>query len=252
MFVNKSSISIFALVFFLGLGLYFLSPFSRSGETSTENNELESEVSQTPVEEVKNNSEGTEIPSEATAKIEAPTAPTANIQKIFANTLRSLGQCLETQNSVPGDELEPSLRTLVDSVRGEWGESVISTEDWMQVDLETQEGEKRRIRVEMDFDNETQIQRKLKYVVVDANGETRPISVPEEQAVEPSDSLIASLEVGNKIITREKFERVYFQNGEEIVARQQNGFISELEVNKGTKSFKCKGVNSETSACQCL
>ncbi|MFN9066000.1 MAG: hypothetical protein ACK5V3_02150, partial [Bdellovibrionales bacterium] len=130
--------------------------------------------------------------------------------------------------------------------------SVISTEDWMQVDLETPEGEKRRIRVEMDFDNETQIQRKLKYVTVEPSGETRPISVPEEQAIEPSDSLIASLEAGNNIVTREKFERVYFQNGEEIVARQLNGFISELEVNKGTKSFKCKGVNTEASACQCL
>ncbi len=250
--MKQSSLFIFSLIFILGLGLYFLSPLSRTDETSVSDSEMEDEVPPETSETSPLEQEGATLPADNPPKVDSQAPPAANVQKIFANTLRSLGQCLDTQNSVPGEELEPSLRTLVDSIRGEWGESVISTEDWMQVDLETPEGEKRRIRVEMDFDNETQIQRKLKYVTVESNGETRPISVPEDQAVEPSDSLIASLEAGNNILTREKFERVYFQNGEEIVARQTNGFISELEVNKGTKSFKCKSVNTEASACQCL
>lgn len=234
------------------MGLYFLSPISHSDEAPVElesPTQEESDPALAPTE-IKTETAPAAPQVQATAPTEV--GPSTATQKMFAQNLRALGQCLETQNSIPGDELEPTLRTLVDSIRGEWGESVISTEDWMQVEMETPEGEKRRIRVEMDFDNETQVQRKLKFVTLEPNGETRPIAVPEEQAVEPSDSLIASLESGNKVLNREKFERVYFQNGEEIVARQANGFITELEVNRGNKSFKCSGVNQESPTCQCL
>ena len=172
--------------------------------------------------------------------------------KNFAQQLRLLGTCLDTPNNVPGDELEPSLRTLIDSIRGEWGEAVISTEDWMQVEMQTPDGEKRRMRVEMDFDNESVVQRKLKLMAVDASGATTPISVPEEQAVEPSETTIASIESGNQILNREKYERHYFQNGEEIVARQANGMIVDMEVNRGARSFKCTKMNEEAGTCQCL
>lgn len=252
--MKKSSLIIFGLVLILGVGLYFLSPLSRSNNTESEI--IETEVETEPLEPVPSETSNSEAKSQTqpikVSSEETSAAPASSVQKQFAQNLRALGQCLETQNSVPGDELEPTLRTVVDSVRGEWGESVISTEDWLQIDMETPDGEKRRIRVEMDFDNETQVQRKLKFVTLDPNGETRPIAVPEEQAVEPSESLIASLEAGNKILNKEKFERIYFQNGEEIVARQANGFLVELEVNKGNKSFKCNALNQEKSTCQCL
>jgi len=89
-------------------------------------------------------------------------------------------------------------------------------------------------------------------MAIDAAGVTKPISIPDDQAVEPSEALIASLEAGNKILTREKFERVYFQNGEEIVAHQVNGYLTSLEVNRGNKSFKCSQMNVESFSCQCI
>ena len=253
--MRKNFILLVVGVVGLAVLLYFVSPLSR---TEAENSkppvtEVVEETAPPPVEETK--PETTAPVAAAPVAVAASAAPTVApaVMKLFAQKLRELGTCLDTQNNVPGDELEPNLQVLIDSVRGEWGESVINTEDWMQVEMETPEGEKRRLRVEMDFDSDTQVQRKLKFLAVGKDGQsTTPIPVPEDQAIEPSDSLIASLETGNKILTKEKFERIYFQNGEEIVAKQKDGFITELEVNKGPKSFKCIKTNEETADCQCL
>ncbi len=242
----------------LAVLLYLVSPLSRSDEENNQSQQVEA-LQETLVEEnfEAPEAESTIIPAASPVSLSNSGSSDNSVispavMKIFAQKLRDMGACLETQNNVPGDELDPQLQTLIDSVRGEWGESVISTEDWMQIEMETPEGEKRRLRVEMDFDTDTQVQRKLKFMTVEKDGQTTPISVPEDQAIEPSDSLIASLEAGNKIMTKEKFERIYFQNGEEIVARQKDGFLTEIEVNKGPKSFRCTKVNEESANCQCI
>lgn len=237
----------------MGLALYWLSPVSDIDDKSHNQTADASVEDQFPLPEA----EKSEVASESIEPLEAeptrdPALPSVEIQKKFSESLKNLGECLETQNNVPGTELEPTLQTTIDSIRGEWGEAVITTEDWMQVEMLHADGDKRRIRVEMDFDNEIQVQRKLKYSSIDATGATKPISIPDEQAVEPSEALIASLEAGNQVLTREKFERVYFQNGEEIVAHQVNGYLTSLEVNRGSKSFKCSQMNVESFSCQCV
>lgn len=254
--MRKNFILLVLGVIGLAVLLYFVSPLSRSEDETPAlpAPEIVEEVPpEPPVKTPKPpKAPPKPVPAPAPAEAEEPPKVSLAVMKIFSQKLRDLGTCLETQNNVPGDELEPNLQTVVDSVRGEWGESVISTEDWMQVEMETPEGEKRRLRVEMDFDSDTQVQRKLRFMTVAQDGQTVPIPIAEDQAIEPSDSLIASLETGNKIITEEKFERIYFQNGEEIVAKQKDGFLTELEVNKGPRSFKCAKVNEETADCQCL
>ncbi len=251
--MRKNFILLVVGVVGLAILLYFVSPLSRDESQNPEPVAAEVVDEATPVEEISPPAEANQAPpANPTENANPPTAANGEVMKIFAEKLRDLGTCLETQNNVPGDELEPNLQTVVDSVRGEWGESVINTEDWMQIEMETPDGEKRRLRVEMDFDSDTQVQRKLRFMAVGKDGQTTPIPVPEDQAVEPSDSLIASLEAGNKVVVREKFERIYFQNGEEIVARQKDGQITELEINKGAKSFKCAKMNEPTAECQCL
>lgn len=252
--MRKNFILLVVGVVGLAIILYFVSPLSRSDANHSEDQVTEEippeslqPVAQAPAEtETAGNQPVTQTNTNQLAGLNPA------VMKIFSQKLRDLGSCLETQNNVPGDELEPNLQTLIDSVRGEWGESVINTEDWMQVEMETPEGERRRMRVEMDFDTDTQVQRKLKLMTVSADGQTTPIPVSDDQAIEPSESLIASLEAGNKILSKEKFERIYFQNGEEIVAKQKDGFLTEIEVNKGPKSFKCTKLTEESTDCQCL
>lgn len=255
--MRKNFVLLVVGVFGVGILLYFVSPLSHSEQEPTKySDETFEEVPPAPVEAPVAPPVVVPAPVNPAAAPSQTSAQTSEIStqtmKIFSQKLRDLGSCLDTQNNVPGDELEPNLQVLIDSVRGEWGEFVISTEDWMQVEMETPEGEKRRLRVEMDFDNETQVQRKLKFMNVGKDGQTTPIPMADDQAVEPSDSLIASLEAGNKILTKEKFERIYFQNGEEIVAKQKDGFLTEVEVNKGPKSFKCLKVNEDVANCQCV
>jgi hypothetical protein len=254
--MRKNFILLMAGIVGLAIALYFISPLSRMDSENSEiqNIEVVEEIPAAPVEAPPVEAPAKPVPPPAPAPTitKQPPAVDSAVQKLFAQKLIELGTCLETQNNVPGIELEPTLQVLIDSVRGEWGEAVISTEDWMQVEMETPDGDKKRLRVEMDFDSDTQVQRKLKFMNVGQDGVTVPISIPEDQAIEPSESLIASLETGNKILSKEKFERIYFQNGEEIVAKQKNGFITELEVNKGPKSFKCIKLNEDTADCQCL
>jgi len=251
--MKRNFVLLLAGIIGLAIVLYIVSPLSDSkGSSESEGGVAAVEAPTEPPTEPSAGAEKVPAAAETPAPPPQPAGPPPEVLRAFSQNLRALGTCLETPNTVPGDELEPNLQAVVDSVRGEWGESVIATEDWMQVEMQTPEGERRRLRVEMDFDSESQVQRKLKFMAVDPQGATSPIPVPEEQAVEPSESLIASLESGNKILGREKFERIYFQNGEEIVARQADGLIVDLEVNRGPKTFKCSKMNELSSQCQCI
>lgn len=250
--MKKNFVLLLGGVLGIGLLLYLLSPVSHEEKAPVEDEVEVVAESAEPVEAPKAAAPTPEPVPEAPPPPPQPQGPSPEVMKNFAQNLRALGTCLDTPSYVPGDEIDPSLQTLIDSIRGEWGEAVISTEDWSQIEMQTPEGEKRRLRVEMDFDNESVVQRKLKLMAVDASGATTPIPVPEEQAIEPSETTIASMESGNTILNREKYERHYFQNGEEIVARQLNGMIVDMEVNRGARSFKCAKMNEPGGTCQCI
>jgi len=176
----------------------------------------------------------------------------AEIKGQFLESLKGLGACLDIKNTVDQDQSEPTLDNMVYSLRNEIGDPVIHSEDWSNTHITLPSGEQRRIRIEMDYEADDRIVKKLKYFGVDKENLPVPIPVDKDLATDPQESFISSLEKDGKVSMREKGERVYFQNGEEIVFVERNGRLLDIEMNKAGRTFKCTNLNAPKANCNCL
>lgn len=174
------------------------------------------------------------------------------LDRNFAHRLVDLGKCLDIQADVIEDKVPPTVDNLVNSIKRDLGESVVQTEDWSNTQILLPDGEKRNIRIEVDFNSDEKISRRLKYYSVQEDQVTKSIPLPEDQIVEPSDSFVASLEKDGQIVSVEKAQRIYFANGEELSILEKNNMISSAELSRNGKSFKCTDLDTETGNCRCL
>ena len=170
----------------------------------------------------------------------------------FVEALKGLGSCLDIKNVVDPDQGEAKLDNLINSVRNEIGDPVIRSEDWSTTHLTLPNGEQRRIRIEMEYDANDRIVKRLKYYSLDKENLPVPIQLNAESTLDPQDSFIASLEKDGQISLREKGERIYFQNGEELIFTQRNDRVSDIEINRNGRTFKCMGLESGKSSCSCM
>jgi len=176
----------------------------------------------------------------------------AFVQAQFLEALKGLGTCMDIKNAIDTEQKEIKLDSLIASVRNEIGDPVIRSEDWSNTLLRTPEGEQRRIRVEMEYDTDDRIVKRLKYYKVESEDRMVPIPLEGEASVDPQDSFIASLEGDGKIFMREKGSRIYFQNGEELILVERNDQLSDIEMNRNGRTFKCTGLETGKSNCSCL
>lgn len=173
------------------------------------------------------------------------------LEQAFGQALRDAGTCLELKTG-GGDAAEPTLENWMAVMRGEIGEPVIQTEDWSVIHLDVG-GEKRRIRIEMDYGSDERVVRRLKYFKVDAAGNPgEQIALTKEQSEDPTETFIASLEKDGQTTAMEKMQRIYFQNGEEIVVTEKNNRVADIEMNRNGRSFRCQKMDSIESFCKCL
>lgn len=183
------------------------------------------------------------------------TPPPLDLQGIrtrFASGVNQAATCLGLQFTAGSDQVEPTLDTWMGYVKPELGEPVLQSEDRSVVEIQTSTGEHRQIRVEMDYTGEDRIVRRVKYTKVNPDGTSTPIPLSPEQAEEPSETFLASLESDGQVSRREKSQRIYFPNGEEIVVTERDGRISDLEMSRNGRSFRCKPEDSSPDACHCL
>lgn len=246
---KKILIGIIVLVLglLLGKAIFFSSPSEPASE-STDNAEQE-EMAEPGVPKGESTSEPTAQPPAETSS-QAEVDP-AMVQAQFVEALKSLGTCLDVKNVVDSDQKEPTLDNLVASVRNEIGDPVIRSEDWSNTLLVLPNGEQRRIRLEMEYDADDHVVKRLKYYKLE-NDNLVPLPLENESSVDPQDSFIASLESEGKVATREKGSRMYFQNGEEVVFVEKNDRLADVEINRNGRTFKCVGLDSGRSTCSCL
>ncbi len=173
------------------------------------------------------------------------------VQAQFMEALKTLGTCLDIKNAIDTEQKEPRLENLVASVRNEIGDPVIRSEDWSNTLVTLPNGEQRRIRIEMEYDADDRIVKRLKYYKAEKDN-LIPIPLDNSNSTDPQDSFIASLEGEGKVAIREKGSRMYFQNGEEIVFVEKNDQIADIEMNRNGRTFKCVGLDSGRSTCSCL
>ncbi len=176
----------------------------------------------------------------------------AAVQAQFIEALKGLGSCLDIKNSADPDQSDPKVDNLINSVRNEIGDPVIRSEDWSTTHLVLPNGEQRRIRIEMEYDANDRIVKRLKYYSLDKENLPVPIQLSNESSLDPQDSYIASLEKDGQVSLREKGERIYFQNGEELIFTQKNERLSDIEINRSGRTFKCMGLETGKSSCNCM
>lgn len=248
--MNDSKVSLFLPVVLVLVGILWWSPWKKQELT---------EPSPSVEVETTANTEGAntlpETPKEEVAVAE-PTEPLVETKKKqqenFVEALKGIGTCLDIRNTIDSDEQDPKIEFLISSLRSEWGEPTVKTEDWSNTNLTLPNGEERRIRLEIDFDSADRIVKRLKYFSLDKDKMPVPLDLPPEQVFDPSEEFLASLESEGQVTLKQKSLRYYFQDGEEIILIERNGLISDLEVNKDGRYFKCKGLDSQQLSCQCL
>ncbi|MBL7543029.1 MAG: hypothetical protein JNL11_04395 [Bdellovibrionaceae bacterium] len=181
-------------------------------------------------------------------------APTLSDQMLARENmtfmLGKLSECTEIKNSVAENNPEPNLSSILDSVQSELGEPVIRSEDWNATEIQLPDGTRRLIRIETVYEDDD-IVKKVKYFQI-ADKAMLPLDLTPEQAVNPSETFIASLEKEGEVVVREHSERVFFQNGEEINYVEKNGRIMTSEIIRAGKSLKCGEYGQKTFRCQCF
>lgn len=165
------------------------------------------------------------------------------------NVWQEMDLCLEL--GVTPIDSQGAVDSWIAGLRSTLGEPVLQTEDWSEVELQTSSGERRRLHVGMDYSGDDRIVRRLTYDKILSDGSREAIPVQPEQAIDPSDTILATLESDGQVVNRQRFQRIYFENGEEILVREQNGQVADLELNRGGRQFKCTGIGAQ-GRCDCV
>lgn len=247
---KKILISVGALIFGLLIWrAFFHSPEAVDNSTVEDTSEQEAMIDPNATQGSDESlNKGPAVPD--ASSVEPPVDP-AQVQAQFLEALKGLGTCLEIKNAIDTEQKEIKLDSLVASVRNEIGDPVIRSEDWSNTLLDMADGEQRRIRIEMEYDTDDKIVKRLKYYKIQ-NDQMVPIPLENDVAVDPQDSFIASLESDGKIFMREKGSRIYFQNGEELIFVERNDQLSDIEMNRNGRTFKCTALDSGKSHCSCM
>ncbi len=169
----------------------------------------------------------------------------------FKPYLRKIGECLQIKNSLYDDN-ELNFATLQASLRDELGELIANNLDWRNVHISLPNGEKRRLRLEIEGTGEEASGLRLRYYGVDKENLPIPLPLSQEQSMNPSNAFIASLESEGRITLQEEAHRGAYSKGAEIYYVERNGILSELELTYKGKSIKCQELNSHKGTCSCL
>lgn len=186
--------------------------------------------------------------SDPIATSSGPAMDDNQVREKFTQALHDMGTCLGVKALPPGNGLEPTLDNWMETIKGDLGEAVLQTEDWSTVDLTTSSGERRRIRVEMDYSGADRIVRRVRYSRMSGEAQ-EPIPLTTEQSEDPNETFLASLESDGQVSAREKAQRIYFGDGAEVVVTEKNGHIADITMNRSGRSFHC--APSEPEACKC-
>lgn len=184
--------------------------------------------------------------------VEKKTEITPVIAENFKNHLNKVLECIE-----PGKKsglmagVPPSFDNMIQVFNDNYGQYVVSLEDWTQSDLKMADGTLRRVRVDTTYIGQASPERRISVFGLDAQGYPQPVDIDAEKAQNPEDEFIKSFMVGSEPVLIEKSERVYFQNGEELILVERDGRVESMTFTGNGKTATCSGLDKEDSNCQC-
>ncbi|MBO9667192.1 MAG: hypothetical protein J7501_10310 [Bdellovibrio sp.] len=172
----------------------------------------------------------------------------AMLQKSF----KDLGACLAVQTGPFGQNDDINFESLNTVVAPDLGEVVTQQEKWSTTDIKTNAGEIRRIFIENTNDPDMPVARVLKYYSLIPTGGQKELPLAREQSLNPSDTLIASLESDGQLVSKSIARTVLYQNGDDLNVVERNGKIYSFTLSHEGKTFNCTGVDSsKTLKCVC-
>lgn len=226
----------------IGVALHFWGPQkSQIAETAPATESLPTTAAPSPATTANN----------ITATNTQPTPVPNQPLPLLGPHLRKIGDCLHISNSL-NDDANLTVTSLLDSVRSELGEVVANQTDWQNVHITLPNGEKRRLRIEVEATSEEGSARRLRYYGVDKEDLPVPIPLTKEQSINPSQEYISSIENQGKVTLREEARRGLFSKGAEIYYTERNGYLSEIEISVNGKSVKCQDLQSNRGNCGCF
>ncbi len=251
-------IGIVATVIAMGLYYYYDQSSAQLGVTAEdEQSEKSLEKIQAESAVIQANSADATLAKPMGTSAGEPAKPEENqiVYKQFSEHLKTIGTCLEIKNSVDSDKVDPTFDNLVVSLRPALGEVVVQMDDWTQRDLKNAQGERKRLRTEVNYQDSgiSSPTKRVQLYKLNEQGMPELQTIDPEQSVNPSDAFMDSL-IGVDFQTslEEKGGRAYYQEGEELVMIERNGKLESISLTKGGKTVSCSGLDSLSSNCQCL
>lgn len=198
------------------------------------------------------------IPQNSLPDLKSPDPLQAILETNFIKQISAMGKCLSLSQLdnfqiSSQSNLSPTLTNLVENIKQDLGDSILQTEDQKNTTIELSTGEKRLISLYTEFQSDGQLAKRLAYYKLDNRlHDYVPIDLPEEETVEPQDSYISKLEQEGKIVETQVAKRIYFKNGEELSVLEKNNLISNAEMDRNGKSFRCTNLDTKSGQCECL
>lgn len=237
-------------ILFVVLSMFFLRRYTMTSIPKNEpdtNSTLEAQVKVTSPQETSANESGQVVKSE-NKKPES----TATIATSFTEQIRIMNKCFDYQFNLGGPVVEPTADNVINMLRPYVGEGVIKMEDWTQQDFKNADGSTIRIRTEMEYDDESNPVRRVQLYKLNAQGMPIMQTIDPHQAVNPTDTYLATLQGDAKPVEFESGNRIYYQDGEELVYVEQNGQLNSFSFSKGERTVSCSMISSGRTNCQCM
>lgn len=170
----------------------------------------------------------------------APTEQQTNSAdaQVFHQQMAELSRCLGVSTNQQVENAGPTFFALNEALQNILGPSVSEVESWNSVDIRTASGELRRIVIE-NSGGDSGHGKTLQYFKVGENEALQELPLSEEQSLNPSDSLIATLESDGDVQTRTVARQVYY-DGTIIYMLEKDGRLQSYEVRRDGKVFLCR------------
>jgi hypothetical protein len=184
-------------------------------------------------------------------KLEDGSQNLSDEQKIFSIVLDDMTRCFDIKNASGPGPVPVQVDALMNAIQPDMGPSLSQGDRSMSWYLKNKEGVERRLRLEISETEDGKLIRSLKYFAVDRDG--LPIEMPlaPDRKDNPSDEVLNSMLKEGDVFYKEKAAYAIFSGGSRLEFIEKNGFLSEIEFQKGSRFFRCQNLKAR-EACQCV
>lgn len=187
------------------------------------------------------------------ASEESVSAISAEVVVEFQKQMETVMKCLEPNRpSLDVKNLKPRLEDLVSYFNEQYGQFVVSVEDWSQIDYVLPDGSQRRIRIDTTHRDELGPERELTALVLGGSSTPEYMDIPRDQAINPSEEFIKSMISNGKEVLNEQSKRFFFPGREEFSSVERNGLMESFSFMRNGKTATCSGLDTTNATCQCL